>query len=203
MWTNKSSRIEVPPYAPPDSPEKTVTTAPIHVLKETEHRSAGPSAKIQPPSMPAQHGSHLGPTLSIKGEISGNEDLTVDGSLDGLIQMEGGKLTVGAGAKISADILAAEILVYGEVKGNLCARDRIEIKRDGSVLGELSTSRIMIEDGAYFKGSIEVNRRAASAVPAVERRNHQSQDDAPAGRVPNLMCGTPTLHLPSPDGKPH
>jgi cytoskeletal protein CcmA (bactofilin family) len=203
MWTNKSSRIEVPPYAPPGTSEKAVAASSIHVLKETEHPAAGPSTSIQSPPIPQHPGSHLGRTLSIKGEISGSGDLVVDGSLDGLIQMEGGKLTVGAGAKITADILAAEILVYGEVKGNLCARDRIEIKRDGSVLGELSTSRIMIEDGAYFKGSIEVNRRVVSAVPVVERRNPQSQDDAPATRKPNLMGGTPTLHLPSPDGKPY
>ena len=152
MWSNKSSRIEVPSYTPPLAPGKTDATAAIHVLKE-----------IPPLAVPAQSGSRVGPSLRIKGEISGAENLTVDGSIDGLIKMEGGKLTVGADAKISADILAAEIVVYGEVKGNLCARDRIEVKKDGSVLGELTTSRIMIEDGAYFKGSIEIDRKAAAA----------------------------------------
>jgi len=151
MWTNKPSRIEVPPYAPV-VPGKSDATAAIHVLKE---------APSLPPQQPS--GSRMGASLRIKGEITGNEDLVVNGSVDGLIQMEGGKLTVGAGAKIAADILAAEILVYGEVTGNLCARDRIEIKRDGSVLGELTTSRIMIEDGAYFKGSIEIDRKAAAS----------------------------------------
>ena len=203
MWTNKSSRIEVPPYAPPGSSEKNAPASSIHVLKETENPAASSSATIQSLPTTPQPGSRLGRGLTIKGEISGREDLFVDGSLSGLIQMEGGKLTVGAGAKITADILAAEILVYGEIKGNLCARDRIEIKKDGSVLGELTTSRIMIEDGAYFKGSIEVNRRVVPAAPAVERRNHESQDDAPATRAPNLMGGTPTLHLPSSDGKPY
>jgi cytoskeletal protein CcmA (bactofilin family) len=152
MWTNKASRIEVPPYAPPLAPRKTDATAAIHVLKETP-----------PLAVPARPGSRLGPGLRIKGEISGAENLTVDGAIDGLIQLEGGKLTVGAGARIAADILAAEIVVYGEVKGNLCARDRIEVKKDGSVVGELRTSRIMIEDGAYFKGSIEIDRKAAAA----------------------------------------
>jgi cytoskeletal protein CcmA (bactofilin family) len=163
MWTNKSSRIEVPPYAPPGAPGKTDPIAAIYALKETENAGTGPSPNIQFLPTPAQAGSRLGAGLNIKGEISGNEDLFVDGSVDGLIQMEGGKLTVGAAAKIAADILAAEILVYGEVKGNLCARDRIEIKKDGSVLGELTTSRIMIEDGAYFKGSIEIDRKVAAA----------------------------------------
>lgn len=81
----------------------------------------------------------MGAGLCIKGEITGNEDFVVNGSIEGLIQMEGGKLTVGAAARIAADILAAEILVYGEVKDNLCTSDRMEIKKDGPVLGELTS----------------------------------------------------------------
>jgi cytoskeletal protein CcmA (bactofilin family) len=162
MWTNKSSRIEVPPYAPPVMPGKTDAIAAIYVLKETENVGTGPSPRIPSLGTLEHSSSRLGANLRVKGEISGNEDLFVEGSVDGLIQMEGGKLTVGPDAKIAADILAAEILVYGEVKGNLCARDRIEIKKNGSVLGELTTSRIMIEDGAYFKGSIEIDRKVAA-----------------------------------------
>jgi cytoskeletal protein CcmA (bactofilin family) len=82
----------------------------------------------------------------------------VDGSVEGLIQLEDRKLTVGASAKLTADVVAREVVVYGAVKGNLRARDRIEIKKDGSVVGDLTTARIMIEDGAYFKGSIEIDR---------------------------------------------
>jgi cytoskeletal protein CcmA (bactofilin family) len=65
---------------------------------------------------------------------------------------------VGASAKVTADVIAREVVVYGNVKGNLRARDRIEIKKDGSVVGDLTTARIMIEDGAYFKGSIEIDK---------------------------------------------
>ena len=109
---------------------------------------------------PAASGSpaRLGPSLHVKGEISGNEDLHVDGSVEGLISLEDRKLTVGASSKVTADVVAREIVVYGTVKGNLRARDRIEIKKDGSVVGDLTTARIMIEDGAYFKGSIEIDR---------------------------------------------
>jgi cytoskeletal protein CcmA (bactofilin family) len=184
MWTSKPSRIEVPPYAPPVAPGKTEATAAIHVLKETANVGAGPSARIPSLATPAQAGSRLGAGLHIRGEISGNEDLFVNGSIDGLIQMEGGKLTVGAGAQVAADILAAEIVVYGEVKGNLCARDRIEIKTDGSVLGELTTSRITIEDGAYFKGSIEIGRKAAAPNEHPGRLNSEAPllTTRPAGR---------------------
>jgi len=102
--------------------------------------------------------ARLGASLHIKGEITGNEDLQIDGSVEGLVQLEDRRLVVGASARVTADIIAREILVYGNVKGNLRARDRIEIKKDGSVVGDLTTARIMIEDGAYFKGSIEIDK---------------------------------------------
>jgi cytoskeletal protein CcmA (bactofilin family) len=108
---------------------------------------------------PASGGTaRLGASLHIKGEITGNEDLQIDGSVEGLVQLEDRKLTVGASARVTADVMAREVTVYGNVKGNLRARDRIEIKKDGSVVGDLTTARIMIEDGAYFKGSIEINK---------------------------------------------
>jgi cytoskeletal protein CcmA (bactofilin family) len=104
--------------------------------------------------------ARLGAGLHVKGEISGNEDLHIDGTVEGLIHLEERKLTVGAAAKLTADIIAREVVVYGSVKGNLQAKDRIEIKKDGSVNGDLTTARIMIEDGAYFKGSIEIDKSA-------------------------------------------
>ena len=104
--------------------------------------------------------ARLGSSLHVKGEMTGSEDLLIDGSVDGLIQLDERKLTVGATAKVTADIIAREVVVYGTVKGNLRAKDRIEIKKDGSVNGDLTTARIMIEDGAYFKGSIEIDKSA-------------------------------------------
>jgi cytoskeletal protein CcmA (bactofilin family) len=114
-------------------------------------------------STPSGSTARLGASLHIKGEISGNEDLHIDGSVEGLVQLEDRKLTVGASAKLTADVVAREVVVYGSVKGNLRARDRIEIKKDGSVVGDLTTARIMIEDGAYFKGSIEIDRTSSAS----------------------------------------
>lgn len=102
--------------------------------------------------------ARLGSSLHVKGEITGNEDLAIDGSVEGLVHLEDRRLTIGASARLTADIIAREVVVYGNVKGNLRARDRIEIKKDGSVVGDLTTARIMIEDGAYFKGSIEIDK---------------------------------------------
>jgi cytoskeletal protein CcmA (bactofilin family) len=113
--------------------------------------------------------ARLGASLHIKGEITGNEDLQIDGSVEGLVQLEDRKLTIGASARVTADIIAREVAVYGNVKGNLRARDRIEIKKDGSVVGDLTTARIMIEDGAYFKGSIEIDKTGDAAGDSDEK----------------------------------
>jgi cytoskeletal protein CcmA (bactofilin family) len=101
----------------------------------------------------------LGSGLRIKGDIRGTEDLLVDGSVEGMIQLDGRKLTVGTTAKLMADINARDVVVYGYVKGNVHATGKIEIKKDGSVIGNLTTAQIMIEDGADFKGTIEIDRR--------------------------------------------
>src|SRR5277367_5560026 len=115
------------------------------------------------PSTSSGNTARLGSSLHVKGEITGNEDLLIDGTVEGLVQLEDRKLTVGASAKVTADVIAREVVVYGNVKGNLRARDRIEIKKDGSVVGDLTTARISIEDGAYFKGSIEIDKTGDEA----------------------------------------
>ena len=102
--------------------------------------------------------ARLGASLHIKGEITGNEDLVIDGSVEGLVQLDDHKLMIGVTATVTADIIAREVVVYGTVKGNLQAKSRIEIKKDGSVNGDLMTARIVIEEGAYFKGSIEIDK---------------------------------------------
>jgi cytoskeletal protein CcmA (bactofilin family) len=116
--------------------------------------------------------ARLGGSLHVKGEITGNEDLHIDGSVEGLVQLEDRKLTVGASARVTADVIAREVVVYGNVKGNLRARDRIEIKKDGSVVGDLTTARIMIEDGAYFKGSIEIDKTGDPGEVEIEKNSY-------------------------------
>jgi cytoskeletal protein CcmA (bactofilin family) len=102
----------------------------------------------------------LGASLRVKGEISGTEDLLIDGSVEGSIHLDDRKLTVGKTAKLTADINARDVVVYGYVKGNVRAKGRVEIKKDGYVVGNLTTAQIMIEDGADFKGTIEIDRSA-------------------------------------------
>ena len=102
----------------------------------------------------------LGSSLHVNGEITGTEDLLIDGPVEGVIHLDERRLTVGATARLTADIDARDVVVYGYVKGNVHATGRIEIKKDGSVVGNLTTAQIMIEDGADFKGSIEIDRSA-------------------------------------------
>ena len=103
-----------------------------------------------------RHGSE--PACTSKAKSPATKNLVIDGSVEGLVQLDDHKLMIGVTATVTADIIAREVVVYGTVKGNLQAKSRIEIKKDGSVNGDLMTARIVIEEGAYFKGSIEITR---------------------------------------------
>ena len=116
----------------------------------------GPSAIPSAPSFTGRTISYLGPGLHIKGEISGNEDLKLDSKVEGLVSIGGFRLTVGPSAHLTADIVAREAVISGEVIGDVRACDRIEIMKSASIMGDLITGKITIEEGAYFNGSVEV-----------------------------------------------
>ena len=103
--------------------------------------------------------SYLGPGLQIKGEITGDEDLRLDCQVEGLISIGGFRLSVGPSAHVAAEIVAREAVISGEMIGDVRAWDRIEIKKNASVVGDLSTGKIMIEEGAYFKGTVEIDSK--------------------------------------------
>lgn len=105
----------------------------------------------------------LGSSIVVKGEITSDEDLQIDGKVEGPISLRGHRLTVGRTAELKSEISAREVVVYGNASGNLRARDRVEIKKDGQVIGDITTTRISIEDGAYFKGHIEIERAQPSS----------------------------------------
>ena len=100
--------------------------------------------------------SYLGPGLHIRGEITGNEDLRLDSTVDGLVSIGGFRLTLGAGAHMTGDIVAREALISGEITGDVRARDRVEIAKSASIEGDVSTTKIVIEEGAYFKGNLDI-----------------------------------------------
>ncbi|MGH9714165.1 MAG: bactofilin family protein [Candidatus Acidiferrales bacterium] len=157
MWT-KQSQNEVPGYSPAQAPASQPSTF-----------NSSPAPR--PSSPAARNLACLGSTIEVKGKISGEEDLQVDGKVEGPIALAGQRLTVGRTGQLSSEVTAREVVVYGKVTGNLRASDRVEIKKDGSVTGDIVTSRISIEDGAFFKGRIEIDRgktKSATETESVE-----------------------------------
>jgi cytoskeletal protein CcmA (bactofilin family) len=136
--------------------------------KKVETKSVEPPRPIE--TAVERTAGWLGASLRVKGEISGTDDLLIDGSVEGQIHLDNRKLTVGKAAKLTADINARDVIVYGYVKGDVRAQGRVEIKKDGSVIGNLTTTQIMIEDGADFKGTIEIDHSAKEAEKSVSTR---------------------------------
>ncbi len=99
---------------------------------------------------------HIGKSVVIRGELTGNEDLYLDGEVEGNINLRDHKLVIGPNGKIKAGITARDVVVHGRVEGNISASERVELKRGCTLIGDVATQRIAIEDGAYFKGAIDV-----------------------------------------------
>ena len=124
----------------------------------------------------------IGRSLKIKGEISGSEALYIDGSIEGKINMPESRVTIGRNGKVDASIVAREVVVMGKVTGNLECTDRVDIRSEGSVTGDVATSRISVEDGAVLKGGIQVRsgdhkqNQAQSSKPEASKH---SGSDAP------------------------
>jgi cytoskeletal protein CcmA (bactofilin family) len=104
----------------------------------------------------------IGKSLVIKGEVTGSESLYIDGRVEGSINLAGNRVTVGRNGVVAANINAREIVVLGKVRGNLTASDRVDIRSDGSLTGDVVAARISIEDGAFFKGGIDIRKGGQS-----------------------------------------
>jgi len=100
----------------------------------------------------------IGKSVVVKGELSGSEDLYVDGEIEGSISLRGQSFTVGPNGRVRADIEARNVVVHGQVDGNVSASDRVDLRKSASLTGDISTTRISIEDGAYFKGTIDIQK---------------------------------------------
>src|SRR5213594_471091 len=101
---------------------------------------------------------NIGPSIHIKGELQGDEDLTIDGRVEGKIDLREHNLTIGPNGKIKADLYARTIVVSGEVTGSAFAAERVEIAPSGRLMGDITSPRITIADGAHFKGSVDMDR---------------------------------------------
>lgn len=102
--------------------------------------------------------AHIGKSVMIKGELSGSEDLYLDGQVEGSILLKGNNLTVGPNGQVKASVDAKGVIVQGKLDGNLRASDRVELRKSAVVNGDIATQRIAIEEGAYLKGKVDINK---------------------------------------------
>ena len=128
----------------------------------------------------------LGKSVMVKGQILSREDLTIDGEVEGTVELLENRLTIGPNGRVQASIKAREIVVLGAVQGNVEATDKIDIRKDARLVGDIKTARIIIEDGAFFKGSIDISRPDA---PKVEKK---PQPAPPAPPAPPPIAAQPT-----------
>ncbi len=114
----------------------------------------------------------IGKSLVIKGEVTGSESLYIDGRVEGSVNLPGNRVTVGRNGQVQANINAKEVVVLGKVKGNVTASDRVDIRNEGSLGGDVVCQRITIEDGAWFKGSIDIRKPGAKEMNGTSEGSH-------------------------------
>jgi cytoskeletal protein CcmA (bactofilin family) len=148
------------PSAPTPEPIRPATTPQAPAIETAPRAAAAPSSSVGEQAT-------IGKGLFIKGEITGSESLYIDGKIEGTINLPGNRLTVGRNGQVNAAINAREIVVLGKVRGNVAATDRVDIRAEGSLTGDVAAARISIEDGAFFKGGIDIKKTESKpqAVP--------------------------------------
>src|SRR5579884_3758298 len=174
MWkpTNQPTTPGRPGTPEPERPAMSTPTQP----------SVSEAPAPRPVSTSTAEQATIGKSLVIKGEVTGSESLYIDGRVEGSINLSGNRVTVGRNGVVAANINAREIVVLGKVRGNLTASDRVDIRSDGSLTGDVIAARISIEDGAFFKGGIDI-RKAGQKPNGEEAKPATSQVEAVAARA--------------------
>jgi cytoskeletal protein CcmA (bactofilin family) len=121
---------------------------------------------------------NIGKSVVIKGELSGSEDLTIEGQVDGKIELRQNVLTIGPNGKIKAQVFAKSVVILGEVTGNVTASEKVDIRDNGSVDGDIAAPRVAIAEGAHFRGSIDMQRTGAK--PSEQKAAEPKSEVKPA-----------------------
>ncbi len=163
MWKPAS-----PPSNNPNPNPKTMPEPEKPIMSTTQNTFSEPTPAAAPRNaiLNNQEQATIGKSLVIKGEVTGSESLYIDGRVEGTINLPGNRVTVGRNGQVTANINAREVVVLGKVKGNLTASDRVDIRNEGSLTGDVVCQRISIEDGAYFKGGIDIRKPTAKETGA-------------------------------------
>jgi cytoskeletal protein CcmA (bactofilin family) len=159
-----------PDVQPVPAAAAAVSPAPVAATPAPSQATRAPSPSF-PSAARSGEAGHLTKSLVIKGEITGREDLFIDGEVQGKIRIEEGVVTVGPSGRVNAEIVAREIVIQGNVKGNLTGRDRVQIAHSGRANGNVITRRISIDDGAELRGNVEIT-------PAEEARGARPKSEA-------------------------
>ena len=186
MW-KRDEAVRQPPTPAPAAP-----AAATHVpVPETS------TPRTEPVRQPERDMVNIGKSVVIKGELSESEDLTIEGQVEGKIELRQNILTIGPNAKIKAQVFAKTVVVQGEVHGNVTATERVDIRDNGSVDGDLSAPRVAIADGAHFRGSIDMQR--AGAKPGDVKMDGKPADNKPASTTPSPSpsVATPVAAAPA------
>src|SRR5580692_10137000 len=184
--------------------EEEFTTRPLtgspatpEIAKEGIPMSTLPSRSE--PHFDSSRAATLGKSVIVKGQIFSREDLTIDGEVEGTVELQEHRLTIGPNGKVRASIKARELVVLGQINGNVETTDKIDIRKDARLVGDIRTARIVIEDGAYFKGNIDIVR-AEAARPAAASQHAAAQHAAPqpkpqavAGATSAAAAGSPSI----------
>ncbi|HSB17519.1 MAG TPA: polymer-forming cytoskeletal protein [Bryobacteraceae bacterium] len=157
MWKRREEDHSQRQATPPTSAELAREGIPMSTIAARNTEPEG-----------ARGGALIGKSVVMKGQVYSREDLYIDGEVEGTVELQEHRLTIGPNGKVQAGIKAREVVVIGTVHGNIEAADKIDIRKDAKLVGDIRTSRIVIEDGAYFKGSIDISRTEVSkpAAPA-------------------------------------
>lgn len=151
MWKPNQAASNTPSTPEPVRPVAPAPTA----FEPSAARAAASSASV---AIPTGEQATIGKSLIVKGEVSGSESLYIDGKVEGSINLPGNRVTVGRNGQVAANISAREVVVLGKVRGNVSASDRVDIRSEGSLTGDVAAARISIEDGAFFKGGIDIRK---------------------------------------------
>lgn len=173
MWNRKNE--EPVPSGP-------VATPPVSAIptKEPVSMATMPQRSPETNSEMPRGAAVLGKSVMVKGQIISREDLTIDGEVEGTVELQEHRLTVGPNGRVQAGIKAREIIVLGAVHGNVEAADKIEIRKDAKLVGDIKTARIVIEDGAYFKGSIDITKTDVAKPQPPKPQQRPAPEQAPA-----------------------
>ena len=160
MWNKR----EEPPAPRPAS----ATPAPVQTPEIKKEPTPVSSTPFRTPESDSRNTATIGKAVKIVGQIFTKEDLYVDGDVEGTIESQENKVTVGPNGRVQASIRAREVIILGQVQGNVETSDKVDIRKDAKLVGDITTSRISIEDGALFKGSIDIKKpepKAATSAP--------------------------------------